>query len=131
MYKQQRQGQTSLRVNNSYKGETIEEKVRRLTTNREPIRDAGTLHYTERSEGVMPDFDIRADLKDIGLDAMTTAAKSTYAKRGQRDGERAYKNMKEEERNEFHKNYPHSQYSKDAAAKGEGNKPGGQSTHGK
>ena len=43
----------------SYEGEMIEEKVRRITENKEPISDAAPLVYTRKADGVLPQFNIR------------------------------------------------------------------------
>lgn len=44
-----------------YEGESIEEKVARITENNEPITDGAPIVYTKRSEGVLAEFDIRTD----------------------------------------------------------------------
>lgn len=44
-----------------YEGESIEEKVARITENNEPITDGAPIVYTKRSEGIKPEFDIRTD----------------------------------------------------------------------
>lgn len=54
----------------TYTGESIEEKVNRLVNNKEPIEDTAPLIYTERKDGVRPEFDIRTDKWDIALSAM-------------------------------------------------------------
>lgn len=84
MYKQNRVATTSLRVNESYVGETIEQKINRITNNGEPISDGAPLIYTERNEGVLPDYDIRTDRFDVAIDAMTLVDKSNKAKRDNR-----------------------------------------------
>ena len=38
----------------TYEGETIEDKVRRVTLNNEPIEDTAPLIYTERKDGIIP-----------------------------------------------------------------------------
>lgn len=53
-------------------GEFIEEKVRRITENGEPIEDSAPIIYTERKDGVNPAYDIRTDRWDIALEAMNT-----------------------------------------------------------
>ena len=40
----------SLQINNSYEGETIEMKVRRITESKEPITDGAPVIYTDRIE---------------------------------------------------------------------------------
>ena len=56
-----------------YEGETIEDKVRRVTLNNEPIEDTAPLIYTERKDGVLPQYDIRTDKWEIAqhLDIVT------------------------------------------------------------
>jgi hypothetical protein len=72
-----------LNVNNSYLGETLEMKVRRITELKEPITDGSPVIYTERSEGVKPEYNIRTDRFDIALDAMDKVNRSNLAKRMQ------------------------------------------------
>ena len=47
----------------SREGETIEAKVRRIMSNNEPISDQAPLIYTERKDGINPDYDIRSNRK--------------------------------------------------------------------
>ena len=49
----------------SREGETIEAKVRRIMNNNEPISDQAPLIYTERKDGINPDYDIRSDRFDL------------------------------------------------------------------
>lgn len=51
-------------------GEYIEEKVRRITENGEPIEDGAPIIYTERKDGVNPAYDIRTDRWEIAQNAM-------------------------------------------------------------
>ena len=60
----------------SREGETIEAKVRRIMSNNEPISDQAPLIYTERKDGINPDYDIRSDRFDFALDAMSKIEKS-------------------------------------------------------
>lgn len=57
-------------------GEYIEEKVRRIVENGEPIEDGAPIIYTERKDGIRPEFNIRTDRWDIALDAMNTVNES-------------------------------------------------------
>ena len=70
--------QTDLKVNDSYEGETIEQKIERITTNKEPIKDGAPLIYTERKNGIEPQYDIRTDRWEIAIDAMDKVTK-TYS----------------------------------------------------
>ena len=72
---------TTLKVNNSVEGETIEEKVRRIIENNEPISDTAPIIYTNRKDGVLPAYDIRTDRFDIAIEAMDKVTKTTIAKR--------------------------------------------------
>lgn len=62
-------------------GETIEQKVRRIVNNKEPIRDGATLVYTERKSGVQPEFNIRTDRFELATEAMDKVSKSFIASR--------------------------------------------------
>lgn len=75
---------TSLKVNTSYIGETIEQKINRIVNNKEPITDGAPLIYTDRRDGVKPETDIRTDRFEIAIEAMDHVDKAHKAKREQR-----------------------------------------------
>lgn len=74
---------SKLSVNNSYEGEYIETKIERIVHNNEPITDGAPLIYTDRKDGVLPEYDIRTDRFEIAIDAMKKVAKTNIAKRQQ------------------------------------------------
>jgi len=88
---------TSLKVNESYEGETIEQKVVRITQNKEPIKDGSPRVYTERKEGVRADMDIRTDRWEVAVDAMDKVTRDKVAKR-EAMGKKAKEGMKKEEK---------------------------------
>lgn len=51
-------------------GEPIEEKVRRIVDENEPIKDGAPIIYTEKKDGVKPEYNIRADKWEIAIQAM-------------------------------------------------------------
>lgn len=61
-------------------GECIEEKIRRVTQNGEPISDGAPIIFTEKKDGVLPQFDIRTDRWDIALMAMDAVNRAKTAK---------------------------------------------------
>ena len=65
----------------TYEGETIEAKVNRIVNNGEPITDGAPIIYTERKDGVLPEYDIRTDRWDIAIDAMDKVNMDRFAKR--------------------------------------------------
>lgn len=75
------ENRTTLAVNNSYEGEMLETQVYRATKTKEPIDAGSPLIYTERNEGVLPQYDIRTDRWDIAIEAMGKVEKSLAAKR--------------------------------------------------
>ena len=81
MYKKNQVTNTSLQVRNVTEGETIEEKMRRVVNNNEPITDGAPLVYTDRKDGVLPQYDIRTDRWDVAIDAMDKVTKTETAKR--------------------------------------------------
>ena len=54
----------------TYKGENIEAKVKRITENNEPISDGAPITYTEKKDGVRPEFDIRTDKWELVQEKM-------------------------------------------------------------
>lgn len=81
MYTQNKASKTTMRVNDSYVGETIEQKIDRIVNNKEPISDGAPLIYTDRKDGVLPATDIRTDRFELAVEAMDHVAKSKIAKR--------------------------------------------------
>lgn len=63
-------------------GETMHEKIRRIMIDKEPITDGAPIIFTEKKDGVRPEFDIRTDKWDIAQNAMdkVTAAKIAKSK---------------------------------------------------
>ncbi|AXH76239.1 MAG: hypothetical protein [Microviridae sp.] len=97
-YKKQKANITLLKVNTSYTGETIEKKIRRIENNKEPITDGAPLIYTERKNGVQPEYDIKTDRFEIAIEAMDKVSKAQVAKRESiaSIGEQAKEGMKKE-----------------------------------
>nr|QJB20200.1 MAG: hypothetical protein [Microvirus sp.] len=80
-YRNIQKNKTSIEVNNSYEGETIETKIERITTQNEPITEGAPLIFTERKNGVMPEYDPRTDRFDVAIEAMDAVTKTNIAKR--------------------------------------------------
>ena len=75
-------------MNNCVIGETIEQKISRIVNNKEPIKDGAPVIYMERKDGVKPEFNVRTDRFEVGLDAMDTVTKTKITKRLERAKER-------------------------------------------
>lgn len=54
----------------TYEGENIETKVKRITDNNEPISDGAPVTYTEKKDGVRPEYDIRTDKWELVQEKM-------------------------------------------------------------
>lgn len=81
MYKPSRPSKTTIEINNSYVGESIEDKVTRILSNKEPITDGAPIIYTERKDGVQPAYNIRTDRFEIAVNAMDIVSRNHLAKR--------------------------------------------------
>jgi len=80
MYKVNNYPNTSLKVNQSIEGQTLEQKIEQITNNKEQIKDGAPLIFTEKSEGVKAGYNIRTDRFEIAIDAMDKMLKSNIAK---------------------------------------------------
>lgn len=100
MYTKNKPHKTSIKLNKSYIGETIEQKVNRIVNNKEPIKDGAPIIFTDRKDGVQPQYDIRTDRFEIAVEAMDAVTKSHKAKRENSLAERAKKNMEKEQSQE-------------------------------
>lgn len=115
MYKQQRAQlcqQTMKAPRTATKGETIEQKVRRITVNKEPITDGAPQIYTDRKDGVQAQYNIKTDRWEIAVDAMSYIDKSHKARREERLGERTYDTMTPEEQAKFNTKFPNNKHNK-------------------
>lgn len=65
-----------------FEAETIEEKINRIVNNKEPITDGAPIIYTERKQGVLPEYDIRTDRWEIAIEAMDKVHTDMIARRG-------------------------------------------------
>lgn len=120
MYKFNKPEKTSIAVNNSYEGERIEQKIARIVNNKEPITDGAPLIYTERKNGVQPEYNIKTDRFEIAIDAMDKVQKTYIAQREQRIGERTYDTMSPEQQKEFNQKYPNNKHTKTGGQSAEG-----------
>jgi len=81
---------TSIRCNDSYEGESIEEKMRRVRMQNAPIEETGQGIWPEGNE-VLPLHDVRTDRFDLALDAANNTERALTAR-----GESAPEMQKEE-----------------------------------
>lgn len=94
MYKQNKMKRSSLRVNETTEGESLEEKIQRIVNNKEAITDGAPIIYTERKDGVKAAYDIRTDRWEVAVDAMDAVSKAKTAEREKRIKEREPKVIK-------------------------------------
>ena len=62
-------------------GFTIEEIINKALSENEPIGDAVPLIYTDRKDGVRPEYDIRTDRFEMAMKAMDKVAQDITARR--------------------------------------------------
>lgn len=70
-----------LKLNQSYEEEPLEITLRRATTTSEPIEATAPQIFTERKDGVRPEYDIRTDRMEVAREAMDAVSKASIAKR--------------------------------------------------
>lgn len=116
MYKPTTQYKTTIRTNQSRAGEYIEAKVRRILNNKEPIKDGAPRIYTERKDGVRPEYDIRTDKWETAVEATSAIQQSHINKREERIGEKTWDTMSETQRAEFKTKFPNNKLSKEGGA---------------
>ena len=61
-------------------GESLENKVRRITENNEPITDGAPTIYANREDGVLPAYNIRTDRWEVAQQAMDAINQANLAK---------------------------------------------------
>jgi len=70
---------TSIRCNDSYEGESIEQKMRRVRMQNAPIEETGQGIWPEGNE-VLPLHDVRTDRFDLALDAANNTERAKTAR---------------------------------------------------
>lgn len=80
MRKPNSKGGYKLQVNKTYEAEGLEKKLQRIIENKEPIEAVAPIIYTDKKNGVMPEYDIRTDRFDVAMEAMGKIRKSELAK---------------------------------------------------
>lgn len=88
IYKKAIFNNTSINENSSVEGISIERKLERVINSNEPIDNTAPIIYTERKEGVLPQYDVRTDRFDIAMKAMDKVAGSIQAKRENKGAEK-------------------------------------------
>lgn len=74
----------SIKVNNAYTAESLEQEMRVATAGNAPIEMISPQLYTERKDGVLAQYDIRTDRFEVAMNAMDAVSRSHTAKREQR-----------------------------------------------
>lgn len=70
-----------IELNQSYEAEPLEVTMRRNVLTAEPIQSTAPQIFTERKEGVRPEYDIRTDRMEVAREAMDAVSKASIAKR--------------------------------------------------
>lgn len=112
MYKVQIPTPSTLKVDESYVAERIEIKVARILNNKEPIKDGAPIIYTERKDGVRPEYNIRTDRFDMAIEATDLIAKNSLLKRELGIGERTFDTMSPEQQKAFNEKFPQNKHAK-------------------
>ena len=81
MYKIPKYTKTTLQGNPRVEGETIETKIERMVSNKEPITEGAPIIYTEKKDGVVSAYNIRTDRWEIATEAMDVVHRSRNATR--------------------------------------------------
>lgn len=71
-----------LKINKTYEADPLEIKLAKIMTQNEPIETTTAPPiYTERKDGVLPDYDIRTDRFDIAIEMVDKATRAHRASR--------------------------------------------------
>ena len=111
MFKNTLPNKTTIKTNQAKAGEYIEAKVRRVLNNKEPIKDGAPRIYTERKDGVRPEYDIRTDKWESAVEATSAIVQSHINKREERIGEKTWDTMSDEDKKTFKTKFPHNKLS--------------------
>ena len=71
----------SIETNQSYEAEPLEKQIAKLLEQKQPIEGGAPMIYTEKKNGVEPQYDIRTDRFEIAQQAMEKVTGMLAAKR--------------------------------------------------
>lgn len=71
---------TILRINQTYEAESLTKKLRRMTEQKEPIKEEVEIIYTNKKNGVEPGYDIRTDRFEVARIAAEKLGKAEATK---------------------------------------------------
>lgn len=66
-------------------GKSLEETIREQLATKAPLEMVAEKVYTERKDGIQPQYDIRTDRFDIAVEAHDARAKAAIARRQEED----------------------------------------------
>lgn len=112
MYRKSQPMATKLKINESVVGETLPRRIERAMSNGEGITDGAQMTYTDRADGVIPEYDIRTDRMDLAREAGDKINKLNLARREQGIGERTYDSMTPAQQEAFNKKFPNAKIPK-------------------
>lgn len=76
---------TLIRINEPFhEGRTIEKQIALAMLTNEPVDQSNPITFTKRSDGVLPDYDIRTDKWQLAQKAMTAVADKIRLNRSQK-----------------------------------------------
>lgn len=78
-YKEQKQP-SQIRRKSDTEGKSLEEELRLIIENKQPIDSSAPIMYTPCKDGVLPECDPRTDRQEIAIDATDKYSKSERAK---------------------------------------------------
>lgn len=97
-----------------YQAETIEQEIRRMLNNKEPLEGQAPLIYTDRKDGVLKQFNIRTDKFEVAAEAMDKVSELHGVTREARIGERTYDTMTEDDQKKFNEKFPNNKHAQKA-----------------
>lgn len=80
-YKKAKYGRSQIVQIKEDKGITIEERIERMLNNNEPVKDIADTIFTERKDGVLPEYNPRTDRWDIAIEATDKITTDNLARR--------------------------------------------------
>lgn len=73
---------TAFKINESVVGEPLMVKLQRMKRNKEKHTAEAPLIYTEKADGVLPEYDIRADKWELAMENADAVSRVMIAKGG-------------------------------------------------
>ena len=109
-YRKQPYEKSNMKGVTPYEGERLEQEIQRYLSNEEALDNSAPIIYTERKDGVIPQYNIKRNKWEEAAEGMDAVAELNLLQREARHGERNYDKFTDQQKKDFNKKFPNNKH---------------------